>query len=116
MIKIYYLAHPYMGDIEQNLKSSINITNHLLDVGYNIFNPLTHSHYLDLVNKREESFWYALDIRFLIKMDGIIMAPNWRDSKGCKKELELAIKIREKKYKDFEILYYTNIMRQYNDT
>jgi hypothetical protein len=104
-LKIYYLAHPYSGDKRDNVKKSIKITNDLLDRGHTIFNPLTHSHPLDKEYKREPKFWYELDLMFLKKCDGIIMAPGWERSKGCRMELKEAENMIGKGI-NFEILFY----------
>lgn len=110
MTKIYYLAHPYTGNIEENVKKSIEATNKLLDLGYKIFNPLTHSHSLDMNKSREPQFWYDLDIDFLRKMNGIILGPKWYDSKGCINEFNYAIHmIRENR--TFQILLYEEIIK-----
>lgn len=123
MTKIYYLAHPYSpsdgshpkspqgsGIIEGNLHNSIKITNELLDKGYYIFNPLTHSHYLHKQKERDSDFWYDLDLEFLGRFNGIILCPGWDLSKGCKKEFQLALAIS--KSSKFEILFYEDIIKE----
>ena len=90
MKKIFYLAHPYTGNKRKNVESSIQITNELMDLGYVIFNPLTHSHPLDMAQTRDPKFWYDLDILFLKRFDGIIMCPGWVRSEGCLNELRVA--------------------------
>jgi len=109
-VKIYYLAHPYSGDEEGNVRSSIYYTNLLLDAGYLIFNPLTHSHPLDKIQKRDPNFWYDLDLAFLKRFDGIIMTPDWKISKGCKMELDLANNLIKKGVL-FKILYYEDLIK-----
>ena len=120
--KIYYLAHPYSpqdgsliyspGGKEQvklNVDRSIEITNDLLDKGYLIFNPLTHSHSLDKHQHRKTEFWYDFDLLLLKRCDGIIMSPEWENSKGCMKEFQYAIDL-VRNMENFEILFYNLIM------
>ena len=110
--KIYYLAHPYTGNEEENVKQSIMATNLLLERGFYIFNPLTHPHPLNMGWVREPKFWYDFDILFLNKCDGIIMSPGGENSKGCKKEFLHAVDMIKKGIW-IEILFYEDIM---NDT
>lgn len=88
--KLYYFAHPYTGDIEKNMELCTKRVNELLDYGWNIFSPLNHSHPLDVEKQRDPMKWYELDILFLKRCDGIILAPEWRESKGCMMEYGIA--------------------------
>jgi len=81
--KLFYIAHPYSGNIEENMASVIEKTNELLDRGFKIICPLTHSHWLDLAKKRDPDFWYDLDIAIMEKCDGLILSPGWQESRGC---------------------------------
>jgi len=123
--KIFFLSHPYSpqdgshlysqvgrDQVQENVNNSIEITNELLDKGFNIFNPLTHSHSLDEFYQRASEFWYDLDLLFLERFDGIIMAPGWESSKGCKKEFQFVITNIIRTNFVFEILFYETIMRE----
>lgn len=89
---ICYLAHPYTRpDPLSNVHSSIDLTNVLLDAGICVFNPLTHSHYLDKKKSRAPEFWYQLDLEFLAKCSCLILSPGWKESKGCCIERGFAI-------------------------
>ncbi len=92
MKKLYYLAHPYTGNIEANLKKCNDICNNLLDLGYVIISPITHSHQLDILKTRPAEFWYDQDFVILKHCDGIIMSSGWQDSKGCLMEYQFAMK------------------------
>ncbi len=120
--KIYYLAHPYspqdgsltyspsgQNQVKNNVMRSIELTNKLMDKGFNIFNPLTHSHSLDSQKHRKSEFWYDLDLLFLERFDGIIMSPEWQHSKGCMKEFQFALDL-VRNMESFEILFYNLIM------
>ena len=108
--KIYYLAHPYSGNEEENVKQSIMASNLLLERGYYIFNPLTHSHPLNMGWVRDPKFWYDFDLLFLEKCDGLILSPGWEHSKGCKKEFRHALDLKDHLLDNFEILFYEDIM------
>ena len=102
--KIYYLAHPYSSNPAMNVLESIDKTNKLLDKGYIVFNPLTHSHFLDAYKKRTSKFWYEYDLKILEMCDGIILSGDWKNSKGCLLEKEFAEKKR------MEILFYEELI------
>ena len=90
MKKLYYLAHPYTGAHEKNVREVNKIANLLIDKGYIIYSPITMSYPLHLLSPREAEFWYQYDIEILARCDGLILAGEWENSKGCIKELEFA--------------------------
>lgn len=93
-MKIYYLAHPYSAptpeDEATNYESATRITAELMARGHYIFSPLTHSHPIHLVKPQPADFWYTFDFGILERCDAIIMCPGWKNSSGCRKELEFA--------------------------
>jgi len=61
--------------------------------GYNVFSPIVHSWPVqDYLGHDDEAQlpWYAMDMAIIERTtwDGIILAPHWQNSKGCRKELE----------------------------
>ena len=90
---LWYLAHPYSGNEEENLKLSIKRTNILLNHKIMVFNPLTHSHALQLDKARKSEFWYDFDLKILKKCVGIIFAPKWEQSLGCRLEMKEAMRL-----------------------
>jgi len=89
--ELIYLAHPYSGATIKNTKSSILYANHLLDLGFKVFNPLSHSHYMDLVKTRDHEEWLKLDFAILDRCDGLFLCPGWESSMGCRMEWAYAI-------------------------
>jgi len=104
MSKVHYIAHPYTSNIEANLELCTIRCNRLLDLGYTIISPITHSHPLDIAKTRDPNFWYEQDLRILEKLDGIVMMPEWELSVGCNKEIMKAKEL------GLEILYYEEII------
>ena len=100
---LYFVSHPYKGDIKKNLKKCTKICNNLLDMDYIIFSSIIHSHQLDIVKRRTPEFWYYQDIEILKKCDGIILCGDWEESFGCGIEKMFAESI------GLEILYYEDI-------
>lgn len=104
MSKVWFISHPYTGNIEHNLELCTVRCNRLLDLGYVIISPITHSHPLDLAKTRTPNFWYEQDLKILEKLDGIILMPKWGFSIGCNKELRKANEL------GLEILLYEDII------
>lgn len=92
--KLYYLAHPYASDPLLNTFTITRIAAILVSKGYNIYSPITHTHHIDVQLKYMDKTitneqWVDYDMIILSKCDAIIMAGDWRDSKGCMREVEL---------------------------
>ena len=92
MPKLYYFSHPYTGNAEENFKLANARSLKLIKSGYYIISPITHSHPLDQLEKHDLKFWMNLDQVIMSHCDGIILAPNWETSKGCRLELRYFIK------------------------
>lgn len=102
-MKLYYFAHPYTGNYAENYDLCMERSNKLLDLGYYHINPLTHSVPLHEMKERSDEFWYEFDLEILKRCDGIILAPKWNLSKGCKLEF---VKAKEL---GLEIIHYEMI-------
>ena len=103
MIGLWYFAHPYTcvdkdgkyvpeGE-EANFRLCCYRAGQLLLRGYNIYSPISHTHPIHLATpeflaREEHEIWYQLDLDFIRKtdFDGIILAPLWETSKGCRME------------------------------
>ena len=102
---MWYFAHPYVcrdkggNIISEGEEANFNICNarsaELLDKGYNIYSPISHTHPIyraspNMLARQEHELWYQLDNEFIdcTKWAGIILAPGWENSSGCKAEKE----------------------------
>jgi hypothetical protein len=100
---LFYFAHPYTvkdskGNYvpeaeEANFRLCCYRASRLLLLGYNIYSPISHTHPIhlaspELLQRHEHEMWYKLDEQFLEKcdFDGIILAPGWKHSVGCRAE------------------------------
>lgn len=86
--KIWYLAHPYSNNEQENYEKANQITTNLLDLGINVFSPVTHTHPLQGVEDNSYDFWMSIDKDFMDISHGLILAPNWENSKGCIQEIK----------------------------
>jgi Domain of unknown function (DUF1937) len=122
---MFYFAHPYTmkgpdGQYvfeaeEANFRMCSMRAGYLLQWGFNIYAPICHSHPIHMHTPRflaneEHAVWYGLDNDFISRMrwDGIILAPEWQSSKGCRAEVMMFI--RELK---LPVLYYASIEREH---
>lgn len=119
----YYLAHPYsaktIADRITNYELCCKRSAKLLLKGYNIFSPIVHSHSIEMTclemltwtEEEKWQFWIALDIAILehVGFTGVILAPGWESSKGCRREYGWFLSHRQPDGKSHEILVYDNL-------
>ena len=89
---LWYFAHPYTGDEDSNFRLCNWRAAQFISLGYNIFSPISHSHPIqraapDLAG----DIWYTLDDQIIAACAfvGIILAPGWEHSRGCRHERRL---------------------------
>ena len=117
---LWYFAHPYTcKDTNGNFvpageEANFNLCNsraaQLFQLGYNVYAPISHTHPIhraspDFLARHEHELWYQLDNEFIDGTDwsGIILAPGWEKSSGCRAEKE-RIEAR-----GLQVLFYTDI-------
>jgi hypothetical protein len=89
MIKIF-ISGPYTkGDVAQNVKVAMDMSNDLMNRGFAPYCPhLTH--FLHMNNWQPYEKWLALDCVYLVLCDGVLRLPG--ESLGADKEIALAHK------------------------
>jgi hypothetical protein len=112
--KLYYLATPYSknesnkdmdekGAESYNYLRAVTYTNILISRGFLIFSPVVYTHYLHCEVERDYKFWIQYVDQIMERCDGIILAPNWELSEGCKRELKYF------KEKNKQIFYFKDV-------
>ncbi len=118
---LWYFAHPYtckdkngnyvQAGEEANFRICCIRSGELMKRGYNIYSPIAHTHPIhmatpDFLARHEHEMWYRLDNEVIEKTawTGIILAPGWEKSSGCKAELEQFQK------RGLPALHYTQIV------
>lgn len=110
---IYYFAHPLTNGDSEPESSSIRYnyelcvlrTARLMQAGYLVYSPIVHSYrpheYLNWTWRK----WLEYDSHMIKAFDftGIIFAPKWHLSKGCRREKELFDNLNKK------ILHYRDL-------
>ena len=119
----WYFAHPYTAkDKEGNFVPEAEDANfalanqraaELLKRGYNIYSPISHTHPIhracpEFLRNHEHEMWYELDNNLIAQTNfkGIILAPGWETSNGCKNELKLFRK------KGLLWILFTDVMKE----
>lgn len=93
-----YIAGPYSGRdahghhgymvIEQNILNARNAMKELVNLGYGVFCPHTHSAHFEVITPDASiDYWYDLDIYFLRFCHALLRLPG--ASSGADKEVEL---------------------------
>lgn len=120
---LWYFAHPYTvkdengnyvpAGEEANFRLCCYRSSRLLLAGYNIYSPIAHTHPIHMscpkfLERHEHEAWYLLDVAFMEHADftGIILAPGWKESKGCVAEWEWFCN------RDRRVLYYDDIVKE----
>lgn len=120
--KLYYFAHPYSvkttcgNNLHAAEEANFNIccirAAELYKRGYMVYAPISHTHPIHtrdpkFLKDNEYDLWIEYDKLMMekCKFDGLILAPGWESSPGCKFEHD------EFKKKNLEILLYEDIIR-----
>ena len=120
----YYFAHPYSAKTAEgriaNYELCCRRSAKLLLKGYNVFSPIVHSHSIEMASpeilklpeQRLWQFWINIDIAILehVGFTGVILAPKWGTSKGCKKEYDWFLCHKQPNGKAHEILRYYDLI------
>ena len=75
MIKVY-VACPYtLGDVAENVKNAIAVTEELYNMGVNPFNPLL-SHFHQMAFPRSYNDWMRVDYDWIDVCDAVLRIPG----------------------------------------
>jgi len=119
--EIFYFAHPYTcknekgeyipGGEEANFRICNYRASKLIEKGYLIYSPISHSHPIHVANScflKNDMYtmWMqcCIDMISIIPFKGIILAPGWEGSSGCQEEYEIFYEAGK------DILYYSDIV------
>jgi len=121
---LFYFCHPYSAKTQEgriaNYELACRRSAKLLLKGYNIFSPIVHSHPIEMASpemlkwpqEKLWQFWLNVDIAILehVGFTGVILAPLWGTSKGCKEEYEWFLSHVRQDGKPYDILKYYDLM------
>lgn len=121
---LFYFAHPYTckdrdGNFvpageEANFRLCCIRSGELLRRGYNIYSPIAHTHPIHIatpsfLSRHEHEMWYGLDNEVIARTnwDGIILAPEWESSSGCRSER------KQFKERGLPVLLYADVLCEF---
>jgi len=103
MKKLVYLAIPYTWNKKVSFEIANKVSAILMESGYNVFSPISHSHNIDyyISIKTDFNFWMEQDLCILDKCDKLVVVringaygdELIKNSPGCQKEINLAKKL-----------------------
>lgn len=88
--KLLYVAGPYTGNVEQNIKNAESVSIELIRSGFHVLTPhkntAGYEQYEDgdIINYQT---WIDLDLDLLSRCDAIYVMSNSENSNGVKKEI-----------------------------
>lgn len=93
-----YLACPYSHPLESVREQRVSMANKiaagLMQQGYAVFSPISHSHGIahHINNHLDHDFWLNQCLEFIPWCDElwIMQVKGWRESRGIKMEIEAA--------------------------
>jgi len=102
-IRIYLAcpySHPEQAVIEQRVETCNMVAARLMEQGFIVFSPVSHSHPISIhakVDPCNHDFWLNQDLPFLEFCDElcILMLDGWEQSKGIKLEIERAQELKK---------------------
>jgi len=100
-MKVVYLACPYVHEnpaiIDIRVKKATKKAAELMQEGYNVFSPLTHSDpiadYIDDKNRFSHDFWLKRDIQIIkrcVDEMHVLCLDGWKESVGVGMEIDAA--------------------------
>ena len=103
-MKIIYLAAPYSHSDKKICKARVKAVTqmaaNLIEKGYIVYSPITHSHPISLFmkNSLDGDFWLEQNKPFFNVCDimAILMLDGWVESYGIMRELKWALELKKK--------------------
>ena len=104
-MNLWYFAHPYSVKdadgryVAEAEEANFDLCNQRaarqIEAGYLIYSPISHSHPIHrasptMLARYAHQEWYLRDMEFVkcVEWQGIILAPGWNLSPGCRMEQE----------------------------
>jgi len=119
-MKKIYLAIPYSNMEQSSYAQANEMTVNLLNLGYNVFSPITHSHPLTLINRKVPGtweFWQEIDYQFIDWADEIwVVIPREGASKVNESiGVQAEIKYAEENNKPIKYVEMEEIVRVHDE-
>ena len=103
--KLLYVAGPYSGDIEQNIKNAESASINLIKMGFHVITPHKNTSGYEKYEDDNITYqtWIDMDLNLLSRCGALYVMSNSKYSKGTQIEIKFASD------NDMEIIYEDNI-------
>ena len=93
MNKLLYVAGPYSGDIEQNIKNAERVSINLIRSGFHVMTPHKNTSGYEQYEDEEITYqtWIDMDLNLLWRCDALYVMKNSEQSIGTQNEIEFAL-------------------------
>lgn len=95
-MKVVYVAGKYSGKTRQEIENNIYVAElcaiTLANMGIAFICPHLNSQGFEYKSSADYEFYMQMYLSIIPKCDAVIMLPNYRESKGAMREMELALK------------------------
>lgn len=93
-MKVIYIAGPYRGDIEQNVKDAQQVGDILARAGVAFICPHSNGRPHDHLGAPDE-YWLESTLEIMRRCDGVLLFGTWEKSSGTAGEVLEAMKLRK---------------------
>jgi len=90
---VVYVAGPYRaptwGGVKKNVADAMDVAAELLRAGYTVICPHSMTHGFEMYGLHDDVFLHN-DMQLVRRCDALVMLPNWKTSRGCWDEYNMA--------------------------
>ena len=93
MEKLIYVAGPYSGDVENNIKRAEEVSIELIRNGWYVITPHKNTAGYEQYEDDQITYqtWIEMDLDILKRCDAIFVMNGWKRSRGTQREITLAL-------------------------
>ena len=89
---VAYIAGPYNGNIERNIRKAEEVSIELIKKGYSVITPHKNTAHYEKYEGDELNLntWMEMDFNIIKRCDVVFVMENWEGSMGVAQEIQFA--------------------------